>query len=100
MLHTLGERLCDQHFTLHGLVVPDADAWLGPDLACGTDLAIGVHRDAMDIIGVVHEKLLSVLCTVHDNSDSSRVVCNLSSGCVPEVVAAVVTAETVNVLEL
>ena len=100
MLDTLCERLCDKNFALHGLVVPDTDPWLGSNLACCTNSAIGVHRDAMNIISVVHKMLLGVVARIHNNGDSSRVVHKLATCRVPQIVPAVMASEPINIFQI
>ena len=98
MLYTLGQWRRDQNLTLHSLVVPDADAWLGSDLARGADLAVWVHRDAVDIVRVIHKMLLRVGACIHNDAYTGCNVGQLTIGSITQVIAAIVAAEAVNVL--
>ena len=99
MLHTLSEGCCDQDLALHGLVVPDANARLGSDLASGADPATRVHSEAVYVIRVIHKVLLGVLAGIHDNTDTSCAIGNLTTVRISKVVATIMAAETVDIVE-
>lgn len=50
VLDSLGKWRCNKHFALHRFVVPNADAWLWSDLACGANFTGWMHCDAVDIV--------------------------------------------------
>ena len=99
VLDAFSEGRCDQDLALHGLVVPDANSRLGSDLASGADLTTRVHRKAVDIIRVVHEVLLGILAGIHDNTDASCAICNLTAVRIPKIVATVMATEAVNIIK-
>lgn len=99
MFDTLGQRCCDEYLSFEGFKVPDAQSWFGSNLTSCNNLPIWVHSNTMNIICVVHKVSLRVGLGVHYNANPCTNVRKVPFGGESEIVANIVTSETVHVIE-